>query len=253
MNTNYVRPTTLQEAIDLLSVPNAVPLAGGTWVNTPEFRRGRSGESELLLVDLQALGMNRILKHGNSLEIGAGVILQQLLESLHSPAGLNRAIKLESPLNSRNAATVAGSLVACGGRSAFATAMLALDAKLTFQPGDAETSLGNFLPFREKQTFGLLITQISIPLNVKMTFEYVARTVFDLPIVCAAVAQWTSGRVRLALGGYGKAPLLALDGTTSDDIKSAARNGYHEAADEWASAEYRADTAAILADRCLNQ
>ena len=253
MNINYIRPTTLQEALDLLSAPNAIPLAGGTWVNTTEFRRGRSDESDLLLVDLQALGLNRIHKHGNNLGIGACATLQQILECPHSPASLKSAIKLESSLNSRNAATVAGSLISCGGRSAFATAMLALDAKLTFQPGDSETSLGNFLPLRENHSFGLLINQISIPLNVKLTFEYVARTPFDQPIVCAAVAQWTSGRTRLALGGHGKTPLLALDGTTSDDIKSAARNGYHEAADEWASAEYRADTAAILADRCLNQ
>ncbi len=252
MNTNYARPTTLQEALNLLSTPNAVPLAGGTWVNTPDFRRMHSAESDLLLVDLQALGMNRIHKRGNSLEIGAGVTLQQLLECDLAPESLQRAIKVESPLNNRNAATVAGSLNSCGGRSAFVTAMLALDAKLIFQPGDSETSLGNFLPLREKRSFGLLITQISIPLNVKLTFEYVARTPFDLPIVCTAVARWTSGRIRLALGGYGKTPILALDGTTSDDIKSAARNGYHEAEDEWASAGYRADTAAILAERCLS-
>ena len=46
-------------------------------------------------------------------------------------------------------------------------------------------------------------------------------------------------------------PMLAMDGTESNGIESAARNAFHEATDEWASAEYRADVAARLAKRCL--
>jgi hypothetical protein len=53
------------------------------------------------------------------------------------------------------------------------------------------------------------------------------------------------------LGGYGKSPLLAMDGTEADGLDSAARNAYHEANDEWASADYRMDVAATLAKRCL--
>jgi CO/xanthine dehydrogenase FAD-binding subunit len=66
------------------------------------------------------------------------------------------------------------------------------------------------------------------------------------------VARWASGRTRLALGGYGKIPTLAMDGTEADGIDSAARNAFHEANDEWASAEYRLDVAATLAKRCLD-
>jgi CO/xanthine dehydrogenase FAD-binding subunit len=90
-----------------------------------------------------------------------------------------------------------------------------------------------------------------IPLNVKLAFEYVSRTPADKPIVCAALAQWNSGRTRLVLGGYGKSPMLAMDGTEADGVDVAARNAFHEATDEWASAEYRMDVAATLAKRCL--
>jgi CO/xanthine dehydrogenase FAD-binding subunit len=45
--------------------------------------------------------------------------------------------------------------------------------------------------------------------------------------------------------------MLAMDGTEADGLESAARNAYHEATDEWASAEYRMDVASILAKRCL--
>jgi CO/xanthine dehydrogenase FAD-binding subunit len=98
-----------------------------------------------------------------------------------------------------------------------------------------------------------LITSITIPLNVKLAFDYVSRTPADRPIVCAALVQWNSGRTRLVLGGYGKSPLLAMDGTEGEGLEAAARNAFHEATDEWASAEYRMHIAATLAKRCLEK
>jgi CO/xanthine dehydrogenase FAD-binding subunit len=102
-----------------------------------------------------------------------------------------------------------------------------------------------------------------MPLNARLAFDCVARTPADKPLVCAALAQWNSGRTRLALGGYGQSPLLAMDGTEAEGIdasatdfvlrsvQAAARNAFHEAADEWSSAAYRMDVAATLAKRCL--
>jgi len=110
-------------------------------------------------------------------------------------------------------------------------------------------NIGDFLPLRPRG----LITSITIPLNAKIAFEYVSRTPADKPIVCVALAQWPSGRTRLAVGGYGKAPMLAMDGTESEGVEAAARNAFHEANDEWASAEYRMDVAATLAKRCAEK
>jgi putative selenate reductase FAD-binding subunit len=250
MITEYFRPETLDHAFKLLARPNVRPLGGGTRLNQPHAEA-------FAVVDLQALGLNKIHKTGNHLEIGATTTLQQLLENDHTPAALKQAIRLESAVNIRNMATVAGTLVACDGRSTFATAMLALDTKLTVSGEQSSViGLGEFLPLRPHG----LITQISIPLNVHLAYEQVARTPADLPIVCAALAQWASGRTRLALGGYGKSPLLALDGTepggldaSINSAQAAAQNAFHEAADEWASAEYRMDVAATLAKRCLEQ
>ena len=109
------------------------------------------------------------------------------------------------------------------------------------------------MPLRNENLRSKLITAITIPLNATLTFESVARTSADKPIVCAALAQWPSGRTRLALGGYGTAPLLAMDGTESEGLETAARNAFHEATDEWASAEYRMEVAATLAKRCLER
>lgn len=248
MITAYHRPKTLDEALTLLVQPNRTPLGGGTLLSKP-------GPDSVEVVDLQSLNLDTIEKQGNSLKIGATVTLQELLASEHCLDALKPALKLEAPLNLRNAATVAGTLVSCDGRSTFVSVLLALDAKLeqlSLVNSEIEsriTNIGDFLPLRNLQ--GSLITSITIPLNVKLAFEYVSRTPADKPIVCAALAQWNSGRTRLALGGYGKSPLLGMDGTESEGIETAARNTFHEASDEWASAEYRMDVAATLAKRCL--
>jgi CO/xanthine dehydrogenase FAD-binding subunit len=246
MITTYHRPQTLDEALALLSQPNTVPLGGGTLLSKP-------GTDSVQVVDLQALGLDSLTKNGNNLELGATLTLQVLLESEHCPAALKSALKLEAPLNIRNSATVAGTLIACDGRSTFATTLLAMDAKVSMnsqQRAEEVINIGELLPLRE-QVRGKLIAKIIIPLNIKLAFEYVSRTPADKPIVCAGLAQWNSGRTRLVLGGYGKSPMLAMDGTEADGAEAAARNTYHEATDEWASAEYRVDIAATLAKRCL--
>jgi CO/xanthine dehydrogenase FAD-binding subunit len=208
MITAYHRPESLDDAVSLLSRPNAYPLGGGTMLSKPT-------QESIEVIDLQTLGLNKIHKKGNNLEIGATATLQQLLENSSAPTALKVALRLEAPFNLRNAATAAGTLVAADGRSPF-------------------TTIG-----------------IEIPLSTKLAFETVARTPADKPLVCAALAHWASGRTRLALGGFGKVPLLAMDGTEASGLESTARNAYHEAEDEWASAEYRMQMAATLAVRCL--
>jgi CO/xanthine dehydrogenase FAD-binding subunit len=248
MITTYHRPQTLAEALALLAQPNSQPLGGGTLLSRPT-------SEPVIAVDLQSVGLNTITRRGNDLELGATITLQQLLESEHCPAALKTALKLEAPLNLRNAATLAGTLVSGDGRSPFAAALLALDAKITLydlsstvhNPSPTVYGLGEFLPLRPRG----LITQITLPLNAKFAFEYVARTPADKPIVCAALAQWPSGRTRLAVGGWGKSPSLAMDGTEPSGVDSAARNACYEAADDMASADYRMDVASTLAKRCL--
>lgn len=262
MITTYHRPKTLDEALTLLSQTNRMPLGGGTLLSKPTT-------DSIEVVDLQALKLSAIEKSGNNLELGATVTLQALYESELCPDALKSAIKLEAPLNIRNSATVAGTLIAGDGRSTFTAMLFALDAKLEIKSVDKiqgievateagslkqnidTAALGEFLPLRMEKVQGRLITSITVPLNAKIAFDYVARTPADKPIVCAAVAQWNSGRTRLVLGGYGKVPMLAMDGTEAEGIETAARNAFHEATDEFASAEYRMDVAATLAKRCL--
>lgn len=257
MIVEYYRPKTIDEALAYLqrTEPPARPLGGGTVLN-------RRSLDPLAAVDLQALGLDTIQERGNSLDLGATLTLQKLVEAagpeaehgsgpLPLPPALVNAIRHEAAYNERQVGTIAGGLVSAGGRSPFATAMLALDAQLTLQPGGEVISLGDLLPLRGERLDRRLVTRVSIPLNVRLAYEYVARTPADQPIVCAAVAVWPSGRVRVALGGFGPAPTLAFDGSETAGAAEAAENAYAAAGDAWASAEYRRSVAGVLVRRAL--
>ncbi len=247
MITTYHRPKTLPEALALIAKPDTFPLGGG--IQLSQF-----SDNKYEVVDLQALALNGIVKKGNTLEVGATATLQSLIEAPDLPDALKKAIKHEASLNTRNSATVAGTLVASDGRSPFAVMMMGLDASVTVtsEQGTVDSPLGDLLSLREDALNGKLITKISIPLNATTSYEYVARTPADKPIVCAALTQWAGGRTRLVLGGWGTSPSLAMDGKGNNGIEEAAKNAAHDATDQWASAEYRQDVAATLAKRCLS-
>src|SRR5512141_3138750 len=170
MITAYHRPQTLDEALTLLTQPNILPLGGGTLLSKPTT-------DSVEVADLQALGLDTVKKNGNNLELGATITLQALLESEHCPPVLKSALKLEAPLNIRNSATVAGTLIAADGRSTFASVLLAMDAKIIVsskQSLEETLNIGDLLPLRD-QVRGKLITKLIIPLNVKLALEYVSK------------------------------------------------------------------------------
>ena len=249
MITDYHRPQSIEQAINLLSKPGYYPLGGGTILT-------RISDDSFAVVDLQDLGLDKIQPVRGRLEIGATATLNSLLDSPHIPPALSRTLRLEATFNVRNSATVAGSLITCNGRSPFATAMLSLDAKYIFANAIEPLSFGNYLASRyptdsnHALLSGNLIIKIEIPINIKLAFETVGRSPVDKPIVCAALTHWDSGRTRLAMGGYGAAPILAMDGNEPGGLDIAARSAFSSAADEWASSEYRIEIAAVLASRC---
>jgi CO/xanthine dehydrogenase FAD-binding subunit len=244
----YHRPKTIERALDLLkqTEPKIVPMGGGSYLNLPS-------KTPFGVVDLQDLGLNIISRQGKYLNVGATSPLQDLLDWTDTPPGLALSIRLEASRNLRQVGTVAGTLVAADGCSSFATTLLALNTELELIPPEQQITLGNFLPLREELLNKRIITKLTVPLMTEFSFQYVARTPADLPIVCVAVARWPSGRTRIALGGYGSSPTLAMDGTESTGAETAVRNAFAEAGDHWASAEYRRNVAMILTRRCLQE
>ena len=92
----------------------------------------------------------------------------------------------------------------------------------------------------------------------KQEIEYaliIANTEYTDPKLATLSAHGeASDRTRLALGGWGISPTLAMDGNVpGGGVEAAARSAFAEAGDEWASAKYRNDVAAALAKRCLEK
>lgn len=246
MITEYHRPETLEAALKLLrrKAPVTRPLGGGTILSAP------SSES-VAVVDLQQLKLNKVSLRGKNLHIGATTTLQSLLETESLLPALSAAINHEATYNLRQVATIAGTLVAAGGRSPFAAAMLALDAQLELQPKDESLAYGELLALRAEKLRGKLITKVNISTAAKLSYQYVARTPADLPIVCIALAQWPSGRTRLAVGGFGDAPVLALDGRDTSGLQEAFENALSAANDKWATSEYRLGAGKVLLNRAI--
>jgi len=248
MIDGYFRPKNVDEAIAILRRKDGHyrPLGGGVTIS-------QEVTDQITVVDLQALGLDTLEKEGQFLSIGATVKLQSLAEFPVIQPSLMHAIMHEVNINLRQQATAAGALIVAGGRSSFSTAMLALDATLTWQPGDMDQPLGDWLVLKHSPGDACLVTKIKIPLNPTLVFEKVARTPADLPILCVAAARWPSGRTRITLGGFGIAPILAFDAPEPGGAVEVVRDALSKAEDSWASADYRQDIGGKIIQRLLQQ
>ncbi len=251
MIIEYHRPDTIEEAIAYLSRedPHTVVLGGGLYLN-------EKVKDSIAVVDLQTLGLDTIETKGKKHILGAAVKLQNLVDREGLPMALVNGIKHQETYNRRQVATLAGTVIAADGRSPITAVLMALDTELEMVGKNNKSEkirLGDFLPLRDEKLKGKLITRIIIPSQTRVAYHYAARSPADRPIVAAAVSQWPSGRTRVILAGFGDQPVLVLDGPDANGAESAARDAYSKAGDQWASAEYRADAAAALVLRCLNQ
>lgn len=247
MIKEYFRPATLSEALEILNRKDGDyrPLGGGVSLS-------QQRDETISVVDLQLLGLNSLTQEGQFLQIGAATTLQSLSNLDILQPGIKAAIRLEANFNLRQQATAAGALVAANGRSTFGTAVLALDASLHWLPGELDQLLGDWFALRQRPADARLITHVHIPLNVRLDFDQIARSPADLPILCAAVARWPSGRIRVTLGGFGRAPILALDSPEPGGIEAAVKDALSRATDPWATAAYRQEAGIKLVNRLVN-
>ncbi|WP_420644943.1 FAD binding domain-containing protein [Candidatus Leptofilum sp.] len=261
---SYFRPESLEEALTLLAKPNSVPLGGGTKLLATE-----SGLPGTAVVDLQALGLSqaKLLSASDMhfLAVGATLTLTRLHQFLQSElpdnvasALLQKAIHQAGPNTYRNAATLGGTIASHLPDSELLAALLVLNATITLRGLSSQNtlSLSDYLADAERPSG--LITTLSIPLPAgNGTSHRVARTPADYPIVSITGWRLPDGLVRLAATGLGERPfrLTTAEQAAQSSIEAAASAAAANThlGDFRGDAHYRAEMAAVLTRRTLNQ
>lgn len=234
----YRRPATVEQALVLLGRPSTVALAGGTGLNAAA--RGEPVD----VVDLQALGFDRIERHSDDrLSVGSMVRLEALASDDRVPPAVRDAARRELPSTLRNAATVGGCVAAGQPDSELLATLLVHDARVhVVGPDGGHVAALDAVLADRALIDRRIITGVTIETGGVTSGARVGRTRADRPVVAAVGRRSEGGVLRLALTGVASTPML-VDALRAVDLPD----------DHGCSREYRVAMAATLATRVLEE
>ncbi len=202
-------PATAAEAVELRRRhPASLYLAGGAEVNSRGGHvRCAPGVQVDRVISLARLPLDGVHATGYGVSLGAGTVIQELIENPQVPPLLARAAGQFANRNIRNVATLGGNLAINRSCSNLIPSLLALEARLTVLGADGE----KVVPIEEYVAGhdpAHLILSVGIPQNRLEAFWATrkhSRTVNDLSIVSVAVVHEgrrdSLKRVAVAVGG----------------------------------------------------
>ena len=239
--TDYHRPASLGEALDLLGSPRRVALGGGTTLNADRE------PSDLEAVDLQALGLDRVAAADDGrVRLGATATLDAVRRCELLPESLRELARAEQPSTLRTLATVGGLVARASAESLMLAGLLAHEARVELAgPGDAgsaESGLGELLAAGLRP--GSLITAVTVDPSGSTAASRTGRTPADVPIV-GAYGRRTDGFVAMALTGVADHPVLV-------DVHDPTA-GLDPAGDFRGSRDYRLHLAVTLTARVMQE
>ena len=264
----YARPSSLEEAIGLLSANDgARALAGGqTLVNVMKARAAAPD----VLVDLQDLAELRGIRDtGNgSVEIGAMATYTDLMrdEAAGARSILGEVAAMIADVQVRNRGTIGGNVCSNDPTNHFPPLLAAMDAQFTIVGEGGERTVPSdefFLGvYMTAAGPGELLTKITIPPGGQDGFAAVTIGKDGTGIVTAAASL--NGGVRIAIGCVSSVPVRAtqmeerlhVGDLTEESVREAAAGlgaSLDPPSDVHASAEYRKHVAEVLAARAVLQ
>lgn len=255
---NYMKPTSLDEAYELVSSGGTV-IGGGAWLKLlPKTIENA--------VDISALGLDTISETKENITIGSMTTLRSLETSdlLRAYMGgvVCEAASHIMGVTVRNIATVGGSVANRFGFSDLITPLLALDATLKFQH-HGTISLEGYLaaPFSDKDLLVELILKKDVG---RGAYRNLKKTSTDFPVVNASVTR-VGNHYRISVGarpGVAKLALKAMailndsELITDEEVLTASSSVAEELAygtNSRASEAYRAEVAKVLVERCIRE
>lgn len=275
---DYFRPTTVREAIDLLkSNPEAKLLAGGHSL-LPAMKLRATAPAAL--VDLSRVpGLSGIELAGDRLTIGAltthGAVVANATVSEHCPLLHETAMNI-GDLQVRNRGTIGGSIAHADPAADYPTTLLALGAEITVEgpSGSRTIKAADFFLDLFSTALGEaeIVTAVSVPTYGSGTggayIKHRHPASSYAVVGAAALVTVSAGKVSsaaLAIGGAqshavrasaAEAALVGRAPSTENLAAAAARVADAVTApmsDLYASGEYRAHLAVVLAERALAQ
>ena len=276
---DYVAPTSLAEAIDLLDRHghDAKVVAGGqSLIPLMKFRFA----SPAVLVDINGIpGLDTIAEGDGGLHIGALVRHKDAERSdlLHGGRWglLGATARLVADPLVRNRGTVCGSLAHADPQGDWASSMMAARGEVVAQGpgGSRRIAVGELVqgPFQTQLEPNEIITEVVVPdpgAATGGTYLKLERKVGDYATAAVAaqvtMANGTIGRAGIALTGVGSRNIQASEAEgllagkePSDELIKAAANLAAAAADPTAdnrgSVEYKRSVIRVFTERALNE
>jgi putative selenate reductase FAD-binding subunit len=204
MIQEFFKPQTIAEAQKMKEKfkGEAVFMAGGTDVNC----RDSAYEIEKA-IGIEQLKLNKISKNQKKLSIGAGITIQELIDSPKIPDQLTTAAKHFINRNIRNIATIGGNIASNHSTANLVPILVALDAELKIGGSTAPVPVYEYV----SQEMTCLIEGIMISsksLAKKYSLREFSHAANDVSIITAAVTFNVQNEklsdVRVAVGGVSK-------------------------------------------------
>ena len=204
MIQEFFKPQTIAEAVELKEKfkDEAVFMAGGTDVNC------RNSKYEIeKAIGIEQLKLNKISKTKSELSIGAGVTIQELIDSPKIPDQLTTAARHFVNRNIRNIGTIGGNIASNNSTANLIPILVALDAELRIGGSSTPVPVYEYVTQEMTQLIeGIMIS--SENLAKKYDSRKFSRAANDVSIITAAVTFNIQNEklsdVRVAVGGVDK-------------------------------------------------
>jgi aerobic carbon-monoxide dehydrogenase medium subunit len=261
-SVEYAKPTTLEDAVRLLSAHDgARALAGGQTLTNVMKARAAAPD---VLVDLNGLEeLRTIARTGDGgLELGSMVTLSELIRSSEVAEArpiLGEVASQIADVQVRNRGTIGGNICSNDPTNHLPPLVAALGATMTIRGAEGERTVtaGEFFlgVYMTAVGPGELLTKITTPAAAGTGDGFASVTIGnDGTCICNAAATVQDGQARVALGCVAAVPLVVTSAAEEAAVRQAVSGaGLDPPSDVHASADYRRHLAEIVAVRAVQE